>query len=68
MSSQCFPLCYLFTDTVGVGFTVHNSATLFPSSSDNGVVASDIVAANIAGVNNLNNLQDPVMIEFVVSL
>ena len=59
-------LLLFFTDTVGVGFTVHNSATLFPSSSDNGVVASDIVAANIAGITNLNNLPDPVMIEFVV--
>ena len=47
---------------------VHNSDVLFPTNSTNQTVGSDIVSAIVTGVENVKNLPQPVVLEFVVSV
>ena len=47
---------------------VHSSDVLFPTSSTNQTVGSDIVSAIVTGVENVKNLSEPVVLEFSVSV
>ena len=55
------------SDSIGVGFVVHNSDILFPTNSTNQTVGSDIISAIVTGVENVMNLPEPVVLEFTVS-
>ncbi|XP_072050044.1 uncharacterized protein [Amphiura filiformis] len=56
-----------YHDTIGVSFVVHNSDLLFPTNSTNQTVISDVISAIVVGVGNVQNLSEPVIIEFTVS-
>ena len=50
-----------------MSFVVHNNDVLFPTNSTNNTVVSDVISAIVVGVANVDNLTEPVVIEFTVS-
>ena len=58
---------FVYTDTIGVSFVVHNSDVLFPTNSTNQTLGSDVISAIVPGVANVRDLSEPVVLEFTVS-
>ena len=54
------------TDSIGIGFLVYNSDTMFPTDLGNRKVSGDIISINVQGIPEMQMLPDPVKIQFQV--
>ena len=56
------------TASIGIGFLVHNSDTMFPTDLGNRRVSGDIISINVHGIPEMQMLPDPVQMQFQVRL